>query len=104
MGDVAVAALAAVNTITVTSELAAPALQRRKPHAQQQGQRTGPGTIRHSLVQDLQGLLAVGGRRQWSASSPQKAWIFFLAISSAAASAKAFSFRLSSWLSRLISR
>jgi hypothetical protein len=34
MDDLPVAALAAIDAITVTSELAAPALQRRQPHAQ----------------------------------------------------------------------
>jgi hypothetical protein len=59
MCNVAVSALAAVNGITITSELALPALQRRKPQAQQLGKLTGPGTSGHILVQDLQGLLLV---------------------------------------------
>ena len=73
MGDLAVAALTAVNAITVTSELAPPPLQRRQPHAQQQGQLTGPGTIRNALVEDFQSLLAIDRRGQSSPSSPQKA-------------------------------
>jgi hypothetical protein len=62
-----------VDAITVTSKLTAPALQRRKPHAEQQGQLTGSATIGHALIEDLQGLPAVVRRRQSSPSSPQKA-------------------------------
>jgi hypothetical protein len=71
MGDVAVAALAAVNAITVTSKLTPPALQRRKPHAQQQGQLMGTCTIGHALIKDVQGLPAIVRRRQSSPSSPR---------------------------------
>ena len=106
------AALATIDTITVTSELPAPALQRRQTHAQQQRQLTGTGTDSDALIEDLQSLLAINRRRQSSASSPQKALIFFAAINRAAASARAFSLRLSSCYScgeafgyrRLISR
>ena len=112
MSHVAVAALATIDTITVTSELPAPALQRRQTHAQQQRQLTGTGTDSDALIEDLQSLLAINRRRQSSASSPQKALIFFAAINRAAASARAFSLRLSSCYScgeafgyrRLISR
>jgi hypothetical protein len=38
----AVAAFAAIDAITVTSELGAPALQRGQPHAKQQRQLMGP--------------------------------------------------------------
>ena len=73
VSDVAVAALATVDAITVTSKLSAPALQRRQAHAQKQGQLTGPGTIGDALLKDLQGLPAIVRRRQSSPSSPQKA-------------------------------
>ena len=56
----------------------------------------GAGTVSDALIKDLQSLLAINRRRQSSRSSPQKAWIFFAAMSSAAASARAFSLRLSS--------
>ncbi len=71
--DGAVAALAAIDAITVTSKLPPPALQRGEPHAQQQRQLTGAGTIGDALIQDLQGLPASVRRRQSSPSSPQKA-------------------------------
>jgi hypothetical protein len=88
MRHMAVAALAAIDAITVTSELAAPALQRRQTHAQQQRQLMGPGAVSDALIEDLQSLLTINRRRQSSPSSPQKAWIFFAAMSSAAASAR----------------
>jgi hypothetical protein len=49
----AVAAFAAIDAITVTSELAAPALQRGQPHAQQQRQLTGTGTVSDAFIKDL---------------------------------------------------
>ena len=49
----AMAAFAAIHAITVTSELAAPALQRGKPHALQQRQLMGSGTVRDALIKDL---------------------------------------------------
>ena len=73
VSDLAVAALAAIDAITVTRELTAPALQRGEPYPKQQGQLTGPGTIGDALVEDAQGLPAVARRRQSSPSSPQKA-------------------------------
>ena len=54
MGHLAVAAFAAVDAITVTSELPAPALQHGEAHAQQPSQFAGPGTISHALIKDLQ--------------------------------------------------
>jgi hypothetical protein len=69
----ALTAFPAVTTTTVTSELAPPPLQRRQPHAQQPGQLIGTCSLGHTLIQDLQGLLAIGGRRQSSPSSPHKA-------------------------------
>jgi len=58
---VAVAALATVDAVGVTSKLTAPTLQRDEPHAEQQGQFTRSGTIVHPLVEDLQGLPAIVG-------------------------------------------
>ena len=100
----AAAALATIHTVPITCKLAAPSLQRGEANAQQQGQLSGTSTSGNPLIHDLQSLLAVFGRGQSSASSPQKAWIFFAANSSAAASASAFSLRRSSCLSCLISR
>jgi hypothetical protein len=62
-----------LNAITVTSELAAPALQRGEPHAQQQYQLMGSGTVSDVLIQNLQSLLEINRRRQSYPSSPQKA-------------------------------
>jgi hypothetical protein len=73
MGHVAVAALATIDTISETSELPAPALQRRQTQAKQQRQLTGTGTVSDALIQDLQSLLAINRDRQSSTSSPQKA-------------------------------
>ena len=73
MSHVAVAALETIDTITVTSELPAPALQRRQAHAQQQRQLTGTVPVSDALIEDLQSLLAIVRRRQSSPSSPQKA-------------------------------
>lgn len=58
---VAVAALAPVDAITVTNKLTSPALQRGEPHAEQQGQLTGSGTIGHALIKDVHGLPAIVG-------------------------------------------
>ena len=73
VSHVAVAALAPVDAITVTNKLTSLALQRGEPHAEQQGQLTGSGTIGHALIKDVQGLPAIVRRRQSSPSSPQKA-------------------------------
>jgi hypothetical protein len=70
---VAVAALASVDAITVTSKLTAPTLQRGEPNAEQQGQFTRSRTIGHALVEDLQGLPTIVRRGQSSPASPQKA-------------------------------
>ncbi len=59
MDDVPGTAFAEIDAITVTSELAAPALQRGQPHPQQQRQLIGACTIGHALIQDLQTLLAI---------------------------------------------
>jgi hypothetical protein len=71
--NMAVAAFALVDPITVTSELPAPTLQSAQPHAQKQSQLLGTSTCGHTLIQDLQSLLAVVRRGQSSPSSPQKA-------------------------------
>jgi hypothetical protein len=63
----------AVDAITVTSKLSAPALHRGEPHAMQQGRFMSPSTIGHAFVEDLQGLPAIVRRGQSSPSSPQKA-------------------------------
>jgi hypothetical protein len=94
-----VTALAAIHTVPSTGKLAPPSLQRGEANTQQQGQLSGTSTSGNTLIHDLQSLLAVFGRGLSSASSPQKAWIFFAANSSAAASASAFSLRRSSCLS-----
>ena len=73
VGYMAMAAFAAVQAVPIACELPPPALQRRQPHAQQPGQFAGPGTVGHSLIEDLQSLLAVDRRGQSSPSSPQKA-------------------------------
>jgi hypothetical protein len=73
VSHVPAAALTPVDAITVTRELTSPALQRGEPHAEQQGQLTGSGTIGHALIKDVEGLPAIVRRRQSSPSSPQKA-------------------------------
>jgi hypothetical protein len=100
----AAAALATIHTVPITGKLAPPSLQRGEANTQQQGQLSGTSTSGNTLIHDLQSLLAVFGRGHSSASSPKKAWIFFAANSSAAASASAFSLQRSSCLSCLISR
>jgi len=69
----AVAPLAAVNSVPITCELTAPALQRGQTHAQQQGQLTPAGTTGHAFIEDLQSLPTIVCGRQSSFSSPQKA-------------------------------
>lgn len=71
--QVPAATVATVHAIFFASKLPMPALQRGEPNAEQQGQLTGPGTIGHALIEDVQGLPAIVGRRQSSPSSPQKA-------------------------------
>gem|GEM_PF-1497324 len=104
VSHMAMAAFTAIGAVPITCELPPPALQRAQAHAQQLGQLTGSGTVGKALIENLQGLPAIVRGRQSSPSSPQKAWIFFAANSSAAASARAFSLRRSSCLSCLISR
>ncbi len=70
------AALATVNAITDTGKLPASALQRSEPHAEQQRQSTGPGTVGDALLTDLQALPVIVRRRQSSPSSSLKALIF----------------------------
>jgi hypothetical protein len=73
VGHRAVAFFAAVVAITVTSELPAPALQRGMPQARPPGHQAGRGTIFHSLIKDLQILLAVVRPSQSSLRSAQRA-------------------------------
>ena len=98
------AAFTAIQAVPITRELSPPALQRGEPHAQQRRHRSGPCTSRDGLIEDLQGLTTILRWGQSPSSSPQEAWIFFEAISNAAASARALSLRRSSCWSRLISR
>jgi hypothetical protein len=53
VSHMAVAAFAAIDAITVTGELAAPALQRGQTHSQQQRQLMGSGTVSDALIKDL---------------------------------------------------
>ena len=69
----ALTAFPPVNTITGTSKLPAPALQRGEADAQKHSQLMGTSPISHALIKDLQSLLAVVGRGQSSPSSSQKA-------------------------------
>ena len=63
-----------VNTTTVTSKLPAPSLQRGEADAQKHGKFMGMSPIiSHTLIQDLQSLLAVVWQGQSSPSSPQQA-------------------------------
>jgi hypothetical protein len=71
--DVAVAALATVDDISVASKMPTLALERGEPNAEQQGQLTGPGTIGPALIEDRSGVLAIVLLHQSSLSSPQKA-------------------------------
>jgi hypothetical protein len=69
----ALSALALVHTITGTSRLPAPALQRGNVDAKQQRQLMCKSTLGHTFIQDLQRLLAIDRRGQSSPISPQKA-------------------------------
>jgi len=108
---VALAALAAVHTVPITSEFPTPALQGGEPNAQQSDHFSGPSTGRHSSIEALKSLAAILRFGQPPSSSPQLAWIFLEAYcfaargySSAAASARALSLRRNSCYSRLIYR
>ena len=98
------AAFAAINAITITRGRTAPVLQCGVPQAQQNGHLTGSCAASHRCLKNFQGFAAICRCGQSPSSSPQFAWIFFEAISSAAASAKALSLRRSSCGNRLISR
>jgi hypothetical protein len=69
VGHMALTAFTPVNTTTISNKLPAPSLQRGEPHAQRPGHLTGTCTLGHTLIQDLQGLLAVVRRSQSSPSS-----------------------------------
>lgn len=73
VSNVAIAALAPVRTISDTSELPTPALQRGEPYAHQDSQLMGTGAISDACIKDLQSLLAGIAQRQSSPSSPEKA-------------------------------
>jgi hypothetical protein len=98
------AAFTAIDAVPITLELAPPALQAAEPYAQGPGQLIGAGACGDSLIEDPMSLPAIVRGRQSSPSSPQKAWIFFAAISRAAASERALSLRRSSCFRRLIDR
>ena len=68
---IAMAALTPVHTAAVTSELAAPTLQRSEPYPQQISDCSGSGTGSHRGLKDLQGFAAIGCCGQSPASSPQ---------------------------------
>ncbi len=53
VNNVAMSAFAAIDAITVTSELAASALQSCKPHAQHHRQLMGSRTVHDALIKDL---------------------------------------------------
>jgi hypothetical protein len=53
MDNVPGTAFAAIDAITVTSELLPPALQPGRPHAKQQRQLMGPGAVSDALINDL---------------------------------------------------
>jgi len=100
VGDMAMTTFASIDSASITLELPAPALQRGEAHAQQTSEFASPGTGRYGGIQDLQRPAAINRSGQSSSASPQKAWIFFEAISNAAASASALSLRRSSCWSR----
>ena len=101
---IALNAFAAVHTAAFTGKLALSRCSVVRPISNPQCQFSCTSTSGNPLIHDLQSLLARVERGQSPASSPQKAWIFFAATSSAAASARAFSLWSSSCLSCLISR
>ena len=68
-------AFAAFHTAAFTGKLAPPSLKRGEANTQQQGQLSDTSTGGNTLIHDLKSLLAVVGRGQSSASSPQKAWL-----------------------------
>ena len=101
----------ALHAVAITRELSPPALQVGKAHAMQFGKLARPCVGPHRGIEDLQDLPGMLQGRQWSPSSPQKAWIHFAAYccavigySRAAASARAFSLPRNSCCSRLVSR
>ena len=60
-----------VHTAAVTSELAAPTLQRGEPYPQQTSDCSDSCTGSHRGLKDLQGFAAIDGCGQSPASSPQ---------------------------------
>jgi hypothetical protein len=68
---VAVAAFAAVDTITDTSKLTAPSLQRGEANTQQSSHHSGQSTGHHGSIEDLNGLAGILRCGQSPSSSPQ---------------------------------
>lgn len=68
---IAMAPLTPVHTADVTSELAAPTLQRSEPYPQQTSDYSGSCTGSHRGLKDLQCFAAIDGCGQSPASSPQ---------------------------------
>ena len=96
MGNMAAAALTAILTVPITQKALAPALEGAQADADLAAGADQARTSGMGLVDQPNRLLALGGTSQPSASSEQKASHFFRSINKAAASANAFSLRLSS--------
>ena len=104
MGNIAAAALTAILTAPITQNALAPALEGAQADADLAAGADQARTSGMSLVDQLDRLAPMRGTSQPSASSEQKASHFFLSTNKAAASANAFSLRLSSCLRALIYR
>ena len=85
MRHIEVTALESVHAIAVIGELAAPARLRSGLDAQQTSDFTGSYAICHCSLKNLQAFAAICCCGQFPSSTPQLAWIFFEAISNAAA-------------------
>ena len=57
----AVAAFTAIGAVPITGELTPPALQGAEPHAKESGHFTGPFSVGHGGIEDLEGLAAILG-------------------------------------------
>ena len=71
VGNIVVTALAVINTITITVEHSAPALQRGEPYAKQNSDFTGSCPGCHRCLEDLQDLATICRCGQSPSSSPQ---------------------------------
>ena len=109
MGHMAHAPLAAVPTAPITRKLTLPALQGAQADGHAFGHTHRRSTGGYGSIEDLQCPPAISRGGQLcqahlsvrpSSASPQRACIFFVTSSSAAASARAFSFLRSSFWSR----